>query len=783
MKTYHIITIGCQMNKSDSERIAGYLDSYGLKSVEKYQQADVVIINTCGVRQSAEDRVYGLAPKIKKENKKACLRRQAKLVITGCLANREDVKKRLAGVVDVWLAINDLAKLAEKLKLGRANKIKNYLEIPAKHESRISAFVPIGNGCNNFCAYCVVPYARGQEIYRPAEEILDEVKCLVDKGYKEITLIAQNVNSYVCHCEEERSDDAAISSLHKTSRSPRPKASGLAMTVNKQINFSQLLKMVNDIPGEFWIRFATSHPKDMSDELIKTIAECDKVCEHVHLPAQAGDNRILRAMNRNYTIEHYESLIKKNRQAMPNVAITTDIIVGFPGETKKEFGQTAKLFKKIKFDMAYIAQYSPRFGTAASKLKDDITKSEKKNREEELMKILRQTALENNKKYINQEVDVLIMGESKDGQYFGNTRNNKNVKINPLSMKYITHNKKQEDNVIGKFVKVKITKAQDFGLEGELVKEKKKKVIVIVGTTASGKTKLGVQLALQFNGEIISADSRQVYRGMDIGTGKDLKEYEVKLKGKKEKVKIKHHLIDVADPKENFDLAQWYQQAKLAIDDIIARGKMPIVVGGTGLYAQALVDGYELTDVKPNLKLRNSLEKKSKEELLMMLTNVNKVFTERLNNSEKNNKRRLIRYLEIFNQGVKKEITHKKNNDYEFFIIGVTLPKDKLRKNIKKRLLVRLEKEEMVEEVERLHKEGVNWERLESFGLEYKFIAQYLQDKLDYDEMVEKIEIASNQYTKRQMTWLRRWEKQGVNINWIKDSSSLSKIVNDFIKK
>jgi tRNA dimethylallyltransferase len=520
----------------------------------------------------------------------------------------------------------------------------------------------------------------------------------------------------------------------------------------------------------------------MSDELIKTFAKCDKVCEHVHLPAQAGDNRILRAMNRNYTIEHYESLIKKIRQAMPSAAITTDIIVGFPSETKKEFGQTAELFKKIKFDMAYIAQYSPRFGTTASQLKDDVTKLEKKRREEELMKILRQTALENNKKYINQEVDVLIMGRSKDGQYFGNTRNNKNVKINTQNMEVITYNKKQEGNILGKFVKVKITKAQDFGLEGELVQNKKKKVIVIVGTTASGKTKLGVQLAVEFNGEIISADSRQVYRGMDIGTGKDLKEYEVKLKGKKGKVKIKYHLIDVADPKENFDLAQWYQQAKLAIDGIIARGEMPIVVGGTGLYAQALVDGYELTEAKPDIKLRNELEKKSKEELLTMLSNANKAFAERLNNSEKNNKRRLIRYLEIFSQGEKKEIARQKNDDYEFFIIGVTLPKDELKKNIKKRLLIRLEKEEMVEEVERLHKDGVSWERLESFGLEYKFIAQYLQEKMDYDDMEKRIEIASNQYAKRQMTWLRRWEKQGVKINWTKDYPSLSKIINDFIK-
>ncbi|MFH1744546.1 MAG: tRNA (N6-isopentenyl adenosine(37)-C2)-methylthiotransferase MiaB [bacterium] len=406
---YHIITIGCQMNKSDSEKIATYLEDLGYKKSENKFKSDVVVITTCGVRQSAEDRVYGIVPKIKKNNP------NTKIILTGCLSQRKDVRRRLEKYVDVWLPITELSGLAKKL--GIKNNLScngDYLKINSKYDSKISAFVPIGNGCNNFCAYCVVPYARGREKYREAKEILSEIKSLVERGYKEIILIAQNVNSYQ----------------------------------DGKIRFPELLKMVNDVEGDFWIRFATSHPKDMSDELIKAVKECEKVCEHIHLPAQAGSNEILKFMNRKYTIENYLDLISKIRNNIPNVAITTDIIVGFPGETEKQFDDTVKLFKKVKYDMAYISGYSPRPGTAAEKLEDNISHEEKKKREEKLIKILRQTALDNNKKYINKTVEVLI--ENKKG---GKTRTGKMVKINNL-----------KESLIGEFVKVKIREACDFGL-------------------------------------------------------------------------------------------------------------------------------------------------------------------------------------------------------------------------------------------------------------------------------------------------------------------------------
>ncbi len=443
MKTYYITTIGCQMNKSDSERIAACLDDIGYKKAEKQSQVDLVVLTTCGIRQSAEDRVYGLAYKIKKENK------NVKILLTGCLSERKDVIKRLKDKVDIWLPINQISNLKKILTDFDFRNIKinpcEYLKIKPKYTSAFSAFVPIGNGCDNFCAYCVVPYARGREVYRGAEAILNEVKNLVGQGYKEIILIAQNVNSYKCN----------VNTANDT-RMPR-----IFKNTNNVIEFHNLLRAINNIQGDFWVRFVSSHPKDMSDDLILAIAECEKVCKHIHLPAQSGDNEILKSMNRKYKIEHYLDLIKKIKNNIKSelpAAITTDIIVGFPGETKKQFNNTIKLFKKVKYDMAYIARYSPRYGTTAEKMKDDVKPNEKKRREEELMKILKKTALENNQRYLGKTVKVLVEGLNKKGFLFGKTETSKIVKF------------LGDKDFVGKFACVKITKTKDFGLSGVLEK-------------------------------------------------------------------------------------------------------------------------------------------------------------------------------------------------------------------------------------------------------------------------------------------------------------------------
>ncbi len=427
------MTIGCQMNQADSERLVAFLDNNGFQEVTNFKTAGIVIINTCGVRQPAEDRAYGLINQVNKYNP------QAKVIVAGCLSRRADVQKRLRGRADIFLPINELLQLPELLQGQtyepyfslddiRLEKGEKYLNISPKYQSKFTAYVPIGNGCNNFCSYCVVPYARGPEVYRPTLDIITEVRSLVHRGYREIILIAQNVNSYQ----------------------------------DQDYNFSRLLAQLIKIPGKFWLRFSSSHPKDLSSELMLVMGSSPKVCSHLHLAVQSGDDDILRAMKRQYTARHYQSLIKKMRLAKPGIAITTDVIVGFPGETRKQFQHTVQLFEDLKFDLAYILQYSPRPGTLAAKMKDNVSALEKKRRAKKLNEILQQTALENNKKYLGQTLEILVEGKNKHGDYHGKASSYQTVVIKNLK------NIKNQKDLSGKFLKIKITKARAFGLEGEL---------------------------------------------------------------------------------------------------------------------------------------------------------------------------------------------------------------------------------------------------------------------------------------------------------------------------
>ncbi len=310
-----------------------------------------------------------------------------------------------------------------------------------------------------------------------------------------------------------------------------------------------------------------------------------------------------------------------------------------------------------------------------------------------------------------------------------------------------------------------------------MVKQKsriKLKAIIILGPTASGKTSLGVRLAAEFSGEIISADSRQVYRGMDIGTGKDLAEYQV---GRK---KIPYHLIDIISPNTKFNLARYQKLAYKAIGEVAARGHLPLVVGGSGLYLQALADNYVLAAVKEDKEKRKELEKLSVIELFTMLFELKPEFAAKLNNSDKNNKRRLVRYLEIASQDNNFSAS-RGDAPYDFLILGLDISDEKMREKIEKRLDVRLEKEGLIEEVKRLHQEGVSYPRLISFGLEYKFISNFLQGKLSRVEMREKLATAIYRFAKRQKTWFKRWEKQGKSIVWIKDFTEAQAEIKKFI--
>lgn len=434
---YSIWTFGCQMNESDSQRIATILEKQNYKPVRRDEEADLIIVNACSIRQSAIDRIYGQAKYI---NKLKTKNSNLKTVLTGCVLDRD--KEKMTKIFDQTIDISKVNKLPalldSKIKIDKS--LENYFHIKPKYESEIEVYVPIMTGCNNFCSYCVVPYTRGREISRPASEIINEITNLVKSGYKKITLLGQNVNSY---------------------KSTQNKTNNSLNTTNK--DFINLLKSINSILGDFWFTFLTNHPKDMSDELIKNLSTLNKLCHYVHLPFQSGNNKILKAMNRHYTRSQYLSSVKKIRKALPDVNLSTDIIVGFPEETKKQFSDTVDIMKKACFDMAYIAGYSPRSQTAAYKLKDNIKREEKIKREKTLNQILAKTALSNNKKYIGKVIEALVKGKSKKkGILYGETKTLKNLE-------FPSTNSGQAKNIIGKFVKIKITKVNSWSLYGKLV--------------------------------------------------------------------------------------------------------------------------------------------------------------------------------------------------------------------------------------------------------------------------------------------------------------------------
>jgi len=410
------------MNISDAERISAVLETAKYKNTEDINKADLIVVTMCSVRQSAVDRVQGLIQKfeqIKGKNPKL------KTILTGCVLKRD--KKIFLELFDYVVDIKDIKKIPEIIGSKKISNKDNYLDITPKYSSKFSASVPIMTGCNNFCSYCVVPYAREREISRSTKKIILEIKNLIKNGYKEIWLLGQNVNSYK----------------------------------DKNTNFPQLLKKVNNIQGNFWIRFTSSHPKDFNSQVIEAMANCQKVTHYLNLPIQSGDDKVLKSMNRHYTVKEYKNKIKELREKIPDICLSTDIIVGFPGETKKGFNNTVKLFRDVKYDMAYINKYSARAGTAAAKLKDNVLWEEKKRREKVLNETLKQTALENNKKYIGKTVEVLV-DSRKGSRLFGKTKEYKTIEINPVMQRGTQYR-------IGEFIKVKVTNAGPWKITGNLL--------------------------------------------------------------------------------------------------------------------------------------------------------------------------------------------------------------------------------------------------------------------------------------------------------------------------
>ncbi len=438
-KFYHIMTFGCQMNEHDSEIMAGLLENMGYREAPKRSDADIILINTCSIRENADKRFFGSLGQLKRLHRE----KPGMIVgVCGCMMQQEhiiDAIKKKYSWVDLVFGTHNIHELPELITqiLNERQKVVSVWQehrgifegLPAKRRYPFKAFVNITYGCNNFCTYCIVPYTRGRERSRRPEDILKEIRELADSGVREVMLLGQNVNSY-----------------------------GLADGFD--MDFADLIYAVNEIEGIERIRFMTSHPKDLSDKLIGAYRDCEKLACHIHLPVQAGSDRVLKRMNRKYTRGSYLELIRKLREATEGrIAITTDIIVGFPGETEEDFRETLSLMEEVKYDSAFTFLYSPRPGTPAAEYEDQIPEPVKHDRFERMREILDEGMAENNAVYEGRIEKVLVEGPSR--------KNRKTLTGRTESMKIVNFEGRPE--MIGQIVPVRITEAKTYSLVGEVM--------------------------------------------------------------------------------------------------------------------------------------------------------------------------------------------------------------------------------------------------------------------------------------------------------------------------
>ena len=431
-----VVTYGCQQNEADSEKIAGMLHEGGYDIVKEPALADVIIVNTCAVREHAEERALSITGGYKHLK---TARPHLKIGVCGCMVSKSDMSEKIKKsypYIDFVFGTEKLAHLPEILYRSYEKKKRIFVPndgeiqiaegLPVIRESTFRAWVSIMYGCNNFCTYCIVPYVRGRERSRRPEMIIEEVRGLVESGCKEITLLGQNVNSY-------------------------------GKEFGGECNFATLLSRLCEIEGDFTIRFMTSHPKDASFELIDIMAKNEKIAKHFHLPVQSGSDRILKEMNRHYNKETYLSLVDYMREKMPDIAITTDIIVGFPGETEEDFEDTLELMKRVKYDMIFSFIYSPRTGTPAAKM-EQLPEKVKTDRMNRLLALQNELLAEKNEAYVGKTLRVLVEGKSKtnEAKMSARTEGNRIVLFDG------------EESLTGKFINLKITKSAPFALIGEI---------------------------------------------------------------------------------------------------------------------------------------------------------------------------------------------------------------------------------------------------------------------------------------------------------------------------
>lgn len=436
-KNYHIITYGCQMNEHDSENIAGMLEALDYSHTPNPEEADVVVMNTCSVREHADKRFFGMLGQFKKQKKN---NPNFIICICGCMPQQphivEEIRKSF-GWVDIVFGTQTIAEfpnlLMERIRTGKKqfSIIANNEEIPeekeSKREFKHKALVNITYGCNNFCTYCIVPYTRGREKSRSLRAVKQEIINLVNDGVKEVMLLGQNVNSF-------RDADGN--------------------------NFAALIRALDEVEGLERIRFMTSHPKDLSDELIACFGDCKKLCHNIHLPVQSGSDEVLRRMNRHYNRERYMEIVEKLRATCPDLSISTDIIVGFPGETEEDFQDTLSLVREVEYDSAFTFIYSPRVGTPAAKYDNQIPENIKHDRFDRLVDEVNRCSAKKNSEYLGRIVDVMVDGASKNdaGAWSGRTDTFKLVNFTS-----------EEPLTEGQMVSVRITETKTFSLDGEKV--------------------------------------------------------------------------------------------------------------------------------------------------------------------------------------------------------------------------------------------------------------------------------------------------------------------------
>lgn len=430
-------TYGCQGNVSDGERIKGILESLGYGFTDDVEKADLILYNTCAVREHAEDRIYGNVGAIKRLKK---TNPNLIIALCGCMMQQKRVVDKIRKsypFVDLVFGTHVIHRIPELIYRVLCTGKKVYEcpdgagviaeDLPIRRDGSIKGWLPIMYGCNNFCSYCIVPYVRGRERSREPEDVIKEAKELIASGCKDITLLGQNVNSY-------------------------------GKNLDRDINFSKLLRQINDLPGDFIIRFMTSHPKDCTKELLDTMASCDKVAKHLHLPFQSGNNRVLKEMNRGYTREKYLELARYARQVMPDLSMTSDVIVGFPGETYEEFRDTVSLIEEVKFTSLFTFIFSPRPGTRAADMPDPISREEKGKWFKELTDAQEKIASERTAAMKDKTYTVLCEGYAKEGILNGRTEGNVMIEFPEVDGK----------DLVGKFCKVKVTEPLTWIVRGVL---------------------------------------------------------------------------------------------------------------------------------------------------------------------------------------------------------------------------------------------------------------------------------------------------------------------------